>query len=129
VVSEIPDDRRYTKEHEWAKADAGRILVGITDFAQDQLGDVVFVGLPEVGAVVAAGAPLGEVESTKSVSDVYSPVSGTVLERNSVVEQSPELVNEDPYGNGWLVAIDAPGSALDGLMTADEYRAAIEAGE
>jgi glycine cleavage system H protein len=127
-LPETPEDRRYTKEHEWAKADAGRILVGITDYAQDQLGDVVYVGLPESGAEVEAGKPLGEVESTKSVSDVYSPVSGTVVERNSTLEQNPELVNEDPYERGWLVSIDAPESALSGLMSATEYVALIEAG-
>jgi glycine cleavage system H protein len=125
-VSEIPDDRGYTKEHEWAKQDGARVLVGITDYAQDQLGDVVFVGLPEVGSEVTSGQPLGEVESTKSVSDVYSPVSGTVTEKNSEVEASPELVNEDPYQRGWLVAIDTGGAALDGLMTADEYRSLVE---
>jgi glycine cleavage system H protein len=127
-LPETPDDRRYTKEHEWAKAEAGRILVGITDYAQDQLGDVVYVGLPESGTEVTAGKPLGEVESTKSVSDVYSPVSGTVVERNSTLEQNPELVNEDPYERGWLVTIDAEESALAGLMSAAEYRALIESG-
>ena len=124
-MSELPSDRRYTKEHEWAREDDGRILVGITDHAQDQLGDVVFVGLPEAGATVEAGQPLGEVESTKSVSDVYSPVSGKVLEKNGEVEQNPELLNEDPYGKGWLVSIEAAEGGIDGLMTADEYRAHI----
>ena len=128
-MTDLPEDRRYTKEHEWARADDGRVVVGITDFAQDQLGDVVFVGLPEAGTEVEAGKPLGEVESTKSVSDIYSPVSGTVLEKNAEVEQSPELVNEDPYGRGWLVAIDAGGASLDGLLSADDYRKLIEAGE
>ena len=125
-MSEIPGDRGYTKEHEWAKEDGGRVLVGITDYAQDQLGDVVFVGLPEVGSEVTAGQPLGEVESTKSVSDVYSPVTGTVADKNAEVESNPELVNEEPYGRGWLVAIDTGGAALDGLMTADEYRQLVE---
>jgi len=124
-VSNVPDDRRYTKEHEWAKADGGRIVIGITDYAQDQLGDVVFVGLPEAGTEVEAGKPLGEVESTKSVSDVYSPVSGTVVEKNPDVESTPELINSDPYGQGWLVAIDGAGDALDGLMTASDYMALI----
>lgn len=126
---DLPDDRRYTREHEWAREDDGRVVVGITDYAQDQLGDVVFVGLPEPGAEVEAGKPLGEVESTKSVSDIYSPVSGKVLERNLELEQSPQLVNEDPYGRGWLVAIDPGGSTLDGLLSAGDYRALIEAGE
>jgi glycine cleavage system H protein len=108
-VTEVPSDRRYSTEHEWALEQDGRIVVGITDFAQDQLGDVVFVGLPEPGTEVEAGKALGEVESTKSVSDVYSPVSGRVVDRNSEVEQNPELINEDPYGRGWLVAMDADG--------------------
>ena len=126
-MSDVPDDRRYTKEHEWAKDDGGRVVVGITDYAQDQLGDVVFVRLPEVGSAVTAGQPLGEVESTKSVSDVYSPVSGTVIEANTAVETNPELVNEDPYERGWLVAVDTRGATLEGLMTADEYRTLVEA--
>ncbi|MDQ3914168.1 MAG: glycine cleavage system protein GcvH [Actinomycetota bacterium] len=124
-MSELPSDRRYTKDHEWAREQDGRIVVGITDYAQDQLGDVVFVGLPEPGSEVTAGEPLGEVESTKSVSDVYSPVSGKVLEKNAEVEQSPELINSDPYGEGWLVSIEPSGEA-EGLITADEYRAFIE---
>ena len=125
-MSEIPGDRRYTKEHEWAKQDGGRVVVGITDYAQDQLGDVVFVRLPEVGSQVTAGQPLGEVESTKSVSDVYSPVTGTVVEANGAVESNPELLNEDPYEGGWLVAIDAGGGATEGLMSADDYKALVE---
>lgn len=127
-MTELPDDRRYTAEHEWARADDARVLVGITDYAQDQLGDVVFVALPEPGTEVEAGKPLGEVESTKSVSDIYSPVTGTVVERNAELEQTPELVNEDPYGQGWLVAIDGGGASLDELMSADQYRALIEGG-
>lgn len=121
-MSEVPNDRRYTKDHEWARSDEGRIVVGITDYAQDQLGDVVFVGLPEPGTEVQANQPLGEVESTKSVSDVYSPVSGKVADKNAEVEQSPELINDDPYGRGWLVAIEADGDALEGLMSAEEYQ-------
>lgn len=125
-MAEAPDDRRYTREHEWAKEDGGRILVGITDHAQDQLGDVVFVGLPEAGSAVTAGQPLGEVESTKSVSDVYSPVSGTVVEKNTEVESNPELLNEDPYGRGWLVKIEAEGQALESLLSAEDYTAFAE---
>ena len=121
-MSNVPDDRRYTKEHEWAKEDGGRIVVGITDYAQDQLGDVVFVGLPEAGADVEAGKPLGEVESTKSVSDVYSPISGKVLEKNGQVESNPELINSDPYGDGWLVAIEGDAAVLDALMSATDYQ-------
>ena len=124
-MTEVPSDRRYSTEHEWAMEQNGRIVVGITDFAQDQLGDVVFVGLPEPGTEVEAGKALGEVESTKSVSDVYSPVSGRVVDRNAEVEQNPELINEDPYGRGWLVAIDPEGS-LDALLDADGYRSLIE---
>ncbi len=120
-MSEVPNDRRYTKDHEWARADDGVIVVGITDYAQDQLGDVVFVGLPEPGSEVQANQPLGEVESTKSVSDVYSPVSGNVVEKNPEVEQNPELINEDPYGRGWLVKIEASEEAVGGLMTSEEY--------
>jgi glycine cleavage system H protein len=105
--------------------DGARIVVGITEYAQDQLGDVVFVGLPEPGTEVHAGQPLGEVESTKSVSDIYSPVTGTVAQKNVDVEQNPELVNDDPYGAGWLVAIEAQQS-IDDLMTAADYTAFIE---
>jgi glycine cleavage system H protein len=125
-VSEVPDDRRYTSKHEWARQDGARIVIGITDYAQDQLGDVVFVGLPEEGSKVTEGQPLGEVESTKSVSDVFSPVSGTVVERNPAVEQKPELINSDPYGGGWLVAVDAEGVDLSSLLSADDYRRQVE---
>jgi len=128
-VSEVPNDRRYTKDHEWARSDGGHVVVGITDFAQDQLGDVVFVGLPEPGTEVQANQPLGEVESTKSVSDVYSPVSGKVREKNAEVEQNPELINEDPYGRGWLVSIEADAAVLDGLMSAEEYQRFTEEGQ
>lgn len=125
-MSEVPAELRYTKEHEWARAENARVVVGITDYAQDQLGDVVFVGLPETGTEVQAGKPLGEVESTKSVSDVYSPVTGTVLEKNITVEENPELINEDPYGRGWLVAIDAGDDALGETLSAAEYEALLQ---
>ena len=128
-MAEVPNDRRYTKDHEWARSEDGHIVVGITDFAQDQLGDIVFVGLPEPGTEVQANQPLGEVESTKSVSDVYSPVSGKVRDKNAAVEQNPELINEDPYGEGWLVSIEAAGTALDDLMTAEDYQRFTEEGE
>ena len=124
-MTEFPADLRYTREHEWARAEDGRVVVGITDHAQDQLGDIVFVGLPEAGAEVKAGEPFGEVESTKSVSDIYSPVSGKIIAKNAEVEATPELINEDPYGRGWLVSIDADGG-LDGLLTADDYRRFVE---
>jgi len=124
-VSEVPADRHYTSEHEWARADDNRVVVGITDYAQDQLGDVVYVGLPEPGTAVTAGEPLGEVESTKSVSDIYSPVTGRVLEKNVAAEQTPELVNSDPYGDGWLVVIETGPERASGLLSPDDYRALI----
>jgi glycine cleavage system H protein len=124
---EFPDRLRYTKEHEWVAVDGARGRVGITDFAQDALGDVVYVDIPEVGASVQASTPFGEVESTKSVSDVYSPVSGTVAERNPLVDDRPELVNEQPYGDGWLIVVEgAADDALDQLMDAAAYRTFVE---
>jgi glycine cleavage system H protein len=124
---EFPDDLRYTEEHEWARLEGSRIRIGITDFAQDALGDVVYVDLPEVGAGVRASAPFGEVESTKSVSDVYSPVTGTIAERNPLVDDRPELVNEQPYGDGWLIVVEgAAAEALEGLMDAAAYRAFVD---
>jgi glycine cleavage system H protein len=121
---EFPEDLRYTKEHEWVRVeDGGRVSVGITDYAQDALGDVVYVDLPAVGTSVTANQPFSEVESTKSVSDVYAPVSGTVLERNALLEERPELVNEQPYGDGWIVVLEASDpSELDALMDASAYR-------
>ena len=121
---EFPEELRYTKEHEWARDEGdGRVRVGITDFAQDALGDVVYVDIPEVGTEVQAGTPFGEVESTKSVSDVYSPVTGRVAERNAELEGRPELVNQDPYGEGWIVTIEvADGGQLAPLMGRDDYQ-------
>jgi glycine cleavage system H protein len=120
---EFPNDLRYTKEHEWVRVEDGRVRVGISDFAQDALGDVVYVDVPEVGTKVKAGEPFGEVESTKSVSDVYAPATGTVSERNEALTDSPELVNSSPYGDGWMIVIDLedPGE-LDGLLEAEAYR-------
>jgi len=124
---EFPEDLRYTKEHEWVRPDGGLVIVGITDFAQDALGDVVYVDLPAVGATVTAGTALGEVESTKSVSDVFAPVSGTIAAVNPLVDERPELVNEQPYGEGWLIRIEpSDPAAADGLLTADAYRAFVE---
>jgi glycine cleavage system H protein len=123
----VPDDRRYTQDHEWARLEAGRVRVGITDFAQDALGDVVFVQLPEPGAAVEAGGPLGEVESTKSVSDIYAPVSGTVVEVNGELGDAPQRLNEDPYGEGWICLIEpADAASVDALLDADGYRRLTE---
>jgi glycine cleavage system H protein len=128
---EYPEDLRYTEEHEWAAAEGReRVRVGITDYAQDALGDVVYVDLPEEGTEVRAGEPFGEVESTKSVSDIFSPVTGRVVERNVGLEDHPEMVNEDPYGEGWMVVIEMSESAeLEGLLDADGYRAFAEGGD
>jgi glycine cleavage system H protein len=112
VTTDHPDDLRYTREHEWLRGDtAGPIRVGITAYAQEALGDIVFVTLPAVGTEVRAGEPLGEVESTKSVSDIYAPVSGKVVARNEQLDARPELVNTDPYGEGWMVEIEPSGGA------------------
>jgi len=124
---QIPEDLRYSKDHEWVRLEGDQARVGITDYAQDALGDVVFVDLPEVGAAVAAGDSIAEVESTKSVSEIYAPVAGTVAEVNVDLADSPERLNEDPYGEGWifqLTVIDA--SALDGLLDAAAYRVLVE---
>ncbi len=122
-----PDDLRYTSEHEWARWDGDLVRVGITHFAQDQLGDVVYVDLPVTGAQVKRGQPFGEVESTKSVADLFAPVSGTLEQRNEALEDQPELVNRDPYGAGWMIAIrpDEPGE-FEELLTSDEYRGLIQ---
>lgn len=123
----IPDDLRYTKEHEWARLEGGQVRVGITDFAQNALGDVVFVQVPETGDLVTAGDVFGEVESTKSVSDLYAPLSGTVTAVNESLEDAPELVNSDPYGEGWLILVDPDDSAvLDGLLDAAGYRVYLD---
>ncbi|MEU5949062.1 glycine cleavage system protein GcvH [Micromonospora sp. NPDC047465] len=124
----IPEDLRYSAEHEWVAGDGGGpVRVGITHFAQDALGDIVYVQLPEVGAVVAAGESLGEIESTKSVSEIYAPLGGTVAARNEALGDTPEVINTDPYGAGWLVEItpDDP-AAVEGLLSADAYRELTE---
>lgn len=128
---DFPNELRYTKEHEWAGADDGnRIRVGISDFAQDALGDVVYVDLPDEGTDVRAGEAFGEVESTKSVSDLFSPVSGRIVGRNQELADAPQLVNEDPYGDGWMVIIEmSEPSELDGLLDADAYRKLVEDNE
>jgi glycine cleavage system H protein len=123
----VPEDRWYTKDHEWAQLDGDRVRIGITDYAQDALGDVVFVQLPAVGTVVEAGGPCSEVESTKSVSDVYSPVAGTVVEVNAELAEAPQRLNEDPYGAGWICAIEPSSPAtLDELLDAGAYTTLID---
>jgi glycine cleavage system H protein len=122
----VPEDRRYTKDHEWALVEDGRVRIGITEYAQDALGDVVFVQLPAVGAVVEAGGACSEVESTKSVSDIYSPVAGTVVEVNGELAEAPQRLNEDPYGAGWICVIEPTAPAvLDSLLEAGAYQALI----
>jgi glycine cleavage system H protein len=123
-----PDDLKYTAEHEWVRAGSGStVRVGITDYAQEALGDIVFVSLPAVGAEVGSGEAVGEVESTKSVSDVYAPVAGTVSARNEALEAQPELLNSDPYGEGWIVEIDVPDPAvLETLLDAGAYRELLD---
>jgi glycine cleavage system H protein len=121
-----PEELRYTEEHEWVRGDGARMTVGITDYAQDELGDVVYVDLPAAGTRVEKGQPFGEVESTKSVSDLYAPLSGTIVERNEQLESSPELTNSDPYGEGWMVVIEAEDPAeLDTLLSAADYQKVI----
>lgn len=122
-----PDDLSYTEEHEWTRIDGRRFTVGITNYAQDALGDVVYIDLPASGTRVERGQPFGEVESTKSVSDLYAPVTGTIVERNETLESQPELVNSDPYGNGWMVIIEADDAGgTEGLLTAADYDKLIE---
>jgi glycine cleavage system H protein len=119
----VPDDLRYSSDHEWVRVEGDTIRIGITDYAQDALGDVVFVQTPEAGAAVAPGDSFGEVESTKSVSEIYAPVAGSVLEVNAELEASPELVNSDPYGAGWIAVLspDDP-AAVAALLDAAAYR-------
>lgn len=128
-MSNIPSDLHYTAEHEWVRVvDANTVVFGITDFAQDALGDIVFVSLPALGESITEGQTCGEVESTKSVSDIYAPVSGTVKTRNDGVETAPEKLNSDPYGTGWLVEVTVDGDAhaiVSGLLTSDAYAAVI----
>jgi glycine cleavage system H protein len=121
-VADNPQDRRYTTEHEWIKPDGEQYVVGITDFAQDQLGDIVYVELPKVGDQVEAGKPFGVIESVKTASDLYAPVSGEVVEVNSSLVDEPQSVNDDPYESGWIIKIRAADrAAVDQLLTADQY--------
>ena len=122
-----PDDLRYTEEHEWTRAEGQRVTVGITAYAQDALGDVVYVDLPASGTRVEKGQPFGEVESTKSVSDLYAPLTGTIVERNESLESQPELVNSDPYGEGWMVVIEVDeAEQIQNLLSSAEYDKLIE---
>jgi len=125
-----PEDLKYSSEHEWVRSPGeadGSVRIGITHYAQDALGDIVFVSLPEVGTEVATGDTVGELESTKSVSDLYAPVAGKVVARNEALDGSPELVNADPYGEGWLFEVEpSDDSELDALMDASSYQATLE---
>jgi glycine cleavage system H protein len=125
-----PEDLKYTSEHEWVRSPGetdGSVRIGITDYAQDALGDIVFVSLPEVGIEVESGSAVGELESTKSVSDIYAPVTGKVVARNDALDATPELVNSDPYGEGWLFEVaPSDASVLDGLMDATTYQGSLD---
>jgi len=124
---DVPEGLRYSKDHEWARLEDGRVRMGITDYAQDALGDVVFVQLPAVGAEVAAGASFSEVESTKSVSDIYAPVAGVVVEVNDELVDAPERLNEDPYGDGWLCVLEPSDAGdLEDLLDPEGYRKLID---
>ncbi len=121
-MATVPKDLRYTREHEWAKVEGGRVRVGITEYAQDQLGDVVFVELPRVGATVAQMQGFGVVESVKAVSDLFAPLDGAIAEVNEALRPAPELVNQDPYGKGWIIVITpSQPSQIEALMTAKQY--------
>ncbi|WP_102344978.1 glycine cleavage system protein GcvH [Bacillus sp. Marseille-P3661] len=124
---ELPKDLRYSKEHEWAKTEGDKVRIGITEFAQSELGDIVFVELPEVGAELKANESFGSVESVKTVSELYAPISGKVVEINSALEDSPELVNESPYDKAWMIVMEPSDvSELDQLLTADQYEEMIK---
>lgn len=125
-MAQVPEDLKYTREHEWAKVEGKNVRVGITAFAQEQLGDVVFVELPKVGVRVTQMQPFGVVESVKAVSDLFAPLAGEVVEVNTALTKAPELVNQDPYGKGWMIVIvPQQMSQLDGLMRAKDYEAFV----
>lgn len=124
---EYPEELRYSKEHEWVRVEGKRAIIGITDYAQDALGDVVYVQLPDAGLQVLANASIAEIESTKSVSEVYAPVTGTVVEVNATLDDTPEQLNTDPYGAGWIFVVElAEPSEVDALLDATAYRAFLE---
>ena len=123
----IPKELRYSEEHEWVKVEGNLVRIGITDFAQEELGDIVFVELPEVGTELAANEPFGSVESVKTVSELYAPVSGKVVEVNEALADSPELVNESPYEKAWMIVLEASDlSEVDKLLTAEQYEAMLQ---
>ena len=122
----FPEDLRYTKEHEWARVEGQKARAGITDYAQDQLGDIVYVELPKVGTFVKKMEPFGVVESVKAVSDLYAPVSGKVLETNEALVKAPEKVNKDPYGEGWMIVVEMlDAGEVNGLFTVEQYKAYV----
>lgn len=122
-----PEDLQYTKDHEWLRTEGDTVRVGVTDYAQEALGDIVFVTLPDVGAEVTAGSTCGEIESTKSVSDVYAPVTGTVVARNEDLDGAPELINSDPYGDGWMLEIrPTDATSTEGLLDAQSYQDGLD---
>ncbi len=122
-MPEIPEELRYTEDHEWVKLTDGEVQYGITDYAQEELGDIVYIELPEVGEEVEKGDMIGVVESVKTVSDLYAPISGTIKEVNDALEDSPETINEDPYGDGWIVTIEYEDkSEYEGLMDAEKFK-------
>jgi glycine cleavage system H protein len=126
-MSEYPEELRYTKEHEWVRVEGDRGRIGITHYAQNQLGDVVFVELPEAGRKLAAGESFGTVESVKAVSELYAPLAGEVVEANGALAKAPEAVNSDPYGAGWMIVVRlADASVVSGLLSAGQYRALVE---
>ena len=122
----VPEDLRYSNDHEWLRVEGDKVRIGITDYAQDALGDVVFVQVPDVGTAVAAGDTVSEVESTKSVSEIYAPLAGTVVAVNADLADAPQRLNEDPYGEGWICDIEVGDADLDGLLDAPGYQALVE---
>jgi glycine cleavage system H protein len=121
-VSNVPNELKYSREHEWVRVEGNRAIIGITEFAQGELGDIVFVELPEAGATLSANDTFGTVESVKTVSDLYAPVSGTIVEVNAELVDSPEKVNEAPYGDGWMIVVElSDASELDNLLTSEAY--------
>jgi len=129
TMTAVPKELRYTKEHEWVQVEGNRVKIGITDFAQGELGDIVFVELPEVGDTVVVNEPFGNVESVKTVSELYAPISGTIVEVNEELADNPELVNESTYEKAWMIVVElSEGTDVDALMTAEQYEKMIQEG-